>query len=125
MTSDFKPRRWTVFRKAADELLRHRLPAGHLPVVGVSGLDNTGQGTLFDGEEREKQSLVDAVADQIKERFGAAPSGGVARWAEAGASPSRPFYDMTISVEIGRLSRILARISSITLSGRCGHRAFR
>jgi len=25
----------------------------------------------FDGEEREKQSRVDAVADQIKERFGA------------------------------------------------------
>ena len=40
--------------------------------MGVSGLDDTGlvQGTLFDGEERQKQSLVDAVADQIKERFG-------------------------------------------------------
>jgi DNA polymerase IV len=49
---------------------------GHLPVrlvgVGVSGLDDTGvvQGMLFDGEEREKQGRVDAVADEIKERFG-------------------------------------------------------
>jgi DNA polymerase-4 len=63
--------------RVADEMLCHRLPAGHLPVrligVGVSGLDDTGlaQGMLFDGEEREKQSRVDAVADQIKERFGA------------------------------------------------------
>ena len=38
----------------------------------MSGLDDTGlvQGTLFDGQERQKQSLMDAVADQIKERFG-------------------------------------------------------
>ena len=62
--------------RAADELLCHRLPAGHLPVrlvgMGVSGLDDTGlvQGMLFDGEERQKQSRVDAVADEIKERFG-------------------------------------------------------
>ncbi len=63
--------------RAADELLCHRLPSGHLPVrlvgMGVSGLDDTGlvQGLLFDGEEREKHSRVDAVADEIKERFGA------------------------------------------------------
>ncbi len=25
---------------------------------------------LFDGQEREKQSRMDAVADEIKERFG-------------------------------------------------------
>jgi DNA polymerase-4 len=53
-----------------------RLPTGHLPVrlvgMGVSGLDDTGltQGMLFDWEEREKQSRVDAVADEIKERYG-------------------------------------------------------
>jgi len=63
--------------RAAEALLCQRLPAGHLPVrlvgMGVSGLDDTGlvQGMLFDGEEREKQSRVDAVADRIKERFGA------------------------------------------------------
>ncbi len=62
--------------QTADELLCHRLPAGHLPVrlvgMGVSSLDDTGlvQGMLFDGEERQKQSMVDLVADQIKERFG-------------------------------------------------------
>ena len=60
----------------ADELLRHRLPAGHLPIrlvgMGVSSLDDTGlvQGMLFDGEDRQKQSRVDTVADEIKERFG-------------------------------------------------------
>jgi DNA polymerase IV len=43
--------------RAANEMLAHRLPAGHLPVrligMGVSGLDDTGlvQGMLFDGEE--------------------------------------------------------------------------
>jgi len=62
--------------RAADDLLCHRLPAGHLPVrlvgMGVSGLDDTGlvQGMLFDQAERQKQSRVDTVADQIKERFG-------------------------------------------------------
>ena len=66
----------------ADDLLRHRLPAGHLPVrlvgMGVSGLDDTGQvqGMLFDGEDRQKQSRVDAVADEIKERFGRGPAEG-------------------------------------------------
>jgi DNA polymerase IV len=63
--------------RVADELLCNRLPPGHLPVrlvgMGVSGLDDTGlvQGMLFDGEERQRQSRVDAVADQIKEQFGA------------------------------------------------------
>ena len=63
--------------QVADEMLCHRLPAGHLPVrlvgMGISGLDDRGlvQGMLFDGEEREKQSRVDEVADQVKERFGA------------------------------------------------------
>ncbi len=66
-----------VLWRAADQLLCQRLPAGHLPVrllgMGVSGLDDTRQiqGMLFDGEERERQSRVDAVADQIKEKFGA------------------------------------------------------
>ncbi len=64
--------------QAADELLCQRLPAGHLPVrllgVGVSGLDDTGQvqGILFDGDQRARQSQVDAAADQIKARFGTA-----------------------------------------------------
>ncbi len=63
--------------RAADDLLSHRLPAGHLPVrlvgMGVSGLDDSGlvQGMLFDQAERQKQSRADAVADQVKERFGA------------------------------------------------------
>ena len=61
----------------ADELLCHRLPAGHLPVrlvgMGVGGLDDTGlvQGMLFDAGERAKQGRVDDVADEIKEKFGA------------------------------------------------------
>ena len=62
--------------RAADDLLCRRLPAGHLPVrlvgMGVSGLDDAGlaQGMLFDQEDRQKQRQVDAVADEIKERFG-------------------------------------------------------
>jgi DNA polymerase-4 len=62
--------------RAADDLLCNRLPAGHLPVrlvgMGVSGLDDKGlvQGMLFDQAEREKQSRADAVADQVKEKFG-------------------------------------------------------
>ncbi len=62
--------------QAADEMLCHRLPAGHLPVrllgMGVGGLDDTGmrQGLLFDQEQRKKQAGVDAVSDQIRERFG-------------------------------------------------------
>jgi DNA polymerase-4 len=63
--------------RLADELLCNRLPAGHLPVrllgMGVSGLDDTGmtQGMLFDQKDRQKQSQLDAVADEIKNRFGA------------------------------------------------------
>ena len=50
----------------------------HLPVrligMGVSGLDDTGtvQGLLFDREERQKQTRLDTVTDQLKQRFGAA-----------------------------------------------------
>jgi DNA polymerase-4 len=62
--------------QAADTMLCQRLPAGHLPVrllgMGTSGLDDTrlAQRMLFDAEERSKQSRLDAVADEIKERFG-------------------------------------------------------
>jgi len=62
--------------QTANELLCRRLPAGHLPVrllgMGVGGLDDTGlvQGMLFDRAERHKHSRADAVADEIKERFG-------------------------------------------------------
>jgi len=62
--------------QAADEMLCQRLPAGHLPVrllgMGVGGLDDTGlvQGQLFDQEQRQKQAGLDAMADQIRERFG-------------------------------------------------------
>ncbi len=71
-------------------MLCQRLPAGHLPVrllgVGVSGLDDTGQvqGMLFDGQERARQSQVDAVADQIKARFG---SGAIRRGSGAETVP--------------------------------------
>ena len=62
--------------KSADELLCQRLPPGHLPVrllgMGVSGLDDTQllQGQLFDQENRQKQARLDAVADELKKRFG-------------------------------------------------------
>ena len=62
--------------RPADELLRHRLPAGHLAVrllgMGVSGLDDTGlvQGMLFDQEGRERQARLDTVVDELKQRFG-------------------------------------------------------
>jgi len=41
--------------------------------MGVSSLDKTGlvQGMLFDGEERQKQTRLDAVVDELKDRFGA------------------------------------------------------
>ena len=70
--------------RTADSLLSNRLPVGHLPVrlvgMGVSGLDDTGlvQGMLFDGEEREKQSQLDAVADEIKGGLAKLPFVGVA-----------------------------------------------
>lgn len=62
--------------QAADEMLCHRLPAGHLPVrligMGVSALSEKGvvQKLLFDQDERKKQADLDATADQIRERFG-------------------------------------------------------
>ncbi len=62
--------------QSADEMLCHRLPVGHLPVrllgMGVGGFDESGlrQGLLFDPEQRRKQVGVDAVSDQIRERFG-------------------------------------------------------
>ena len=62
--------------QTADELFCHRLPQRHLPLrligMGVSGLDDTGtvQRLLFDQEERHKQTRLDIVADQLKDRFG-------------------------------------------------------
>ncbi len=62
--------------QAADDMLCQRLPSGHIPVrllgMGVSGLDETGlvQGFLFDQDRRKKQTGVDTVSDQIRERFG-------------------------------------------------------
>jgi DNA polymerase-4 len=62
--------------QVAEEMLCHRLPAGHLPVrlvgMGVSGFDESGvrQGLLFDQQDRQKQAGLDTVADQIRERFG-------------------------------------------------------
>jgi DNA polymerase-4 len=62
--------------QAADDMLCHRLPAGHLSVrllgMGVSGFDESGlrQGLLFDQDQRKKQAGVDAVSDQIRDRFG-------------------------------------------------------
>ena len=70
--TDITQELWLV----AEEMLCHRLPAGHLPVrlvgMGVSGFDESGvrQGLLFDEEDRQKQAGLDAVADQIRERFG-------------------------------------------------------
>jgi DNA polymerase-4 len=62
--------------KTADELLCRRLPASHLPVrligMGVSGFDESGlrQKMLFDQDEQQKHANLDAVTDQIRERFG-------------------------------------------------------
>jgi len=62
--------------QAAARILNTRLPAGHLPVrllgVGVHGFDpsSQSQGLLFDHEEQQKQKQLDAVVDQIKDRFG-------------------------------------------------------
>jgi DNA polymerase IV len=62
--------------QAAEEMLCQRMPSGHLPVrllgLGVSGLDDTRvvQGRLFDQEERERHSRIDAVTDEAKQRFG-------------------------------------------------------
>ncbi len=62
--------------EVADELLRRRLPADHLPVrllgMGVSGFDASGrrQGLLFDQGEQRRQAGLDAVTDRIRDRFG-------------------------------------------------------
>jgi DNA polymerase-4 len=70
--------------QAADELLNQRLPNRHLKVrllgMGVSGLDGSGQQqrTLFDGEGHEKQTQLDAVADQIRQQYGSAGLGRAA-----------------------------------------------
>ena len=70
--TDITDELWQV----ADQMLRQRLPVDHLPVrllgMGVGGLDASGvrQGLLFDQDERRKQSGLDAIRDQIRERFG-------------------------------------------------------
>ena len=62
--------------QAADEMLRNRLPSGHLPVrligMGVSGFDGTGlvQGFLFGQDERKKQAGLDMATDQIWDKYG-------------------------------------------------------
>ena len=62
--------------QAADEMLRNRLPSGHLPVrligMGVSGFDGTGlvQGFLFGQDERKKQAGLDVATDQIWDKYG-------------------------------------------------------
>lgn len=61
---------------AAAELLKSRMPAEHPPVrllgMGVSGLDRWEftQRSLFDDAERQRQSRLDAVTDEITARFG-------------------------------------------------------
>ena len=63
-------------REAAAAMLAERLPARRLQVrligVGVSGFENPDQvqRNLFDDGDHERQGRLDAVADQIKERFG-------------------------------------------------------
>lgn len=72
------------------------LPVSHLPVrllgLGASSLDAMAliQGMFFDGEEREKESRVDAVADKIKSGSGPGFCGGSARWAVMGSRQPRP-----------------------------------
>jgi DNA polymerase-4 len=62
--------------EVADEMLCHRLPTGHPPLrllgMGVSSFDGPGpaQLFLFDQEQRKKQAGLDAMRDQIQERFG-------------------------------------------------------
>ncbi len=73
-STDITEELWHV----ADRIFCERLPAGYLPVrllgMGVSGLDDSGvrQGLLFDQQQRKKQSGLDAMRDQIRERFGSA-----------------------------------------------------
>jgi DNA polymerase-4 len=64
--------------QAGTELLRTKLPKGHLPVrllgLGVKGFDDSGcsQRQLFDEPIRERQRQIDRVADEITEKFGRA-----------------------------------------------------
>ena len=59
-------------------LLEQRLPRPLPPVrllgMGVSGLDAAGSGqrqqSLFGAEERARQGELDALSDEIQERFG-------------------------------------------------------
>lgn len=67
-----------VLWRTAAEMLANRLPKNQQrkPVrllgMGISGLDDSGetQGLLFDREERRQQGQVDAVTDEILQRFG-------------------------------------------------------
>jgi len=62
--------------RAATDLLRTKLPGGHLPVrllgFGVKGFDDSGrsQRQLFDEPNRERQRQLDEVADRIAGKFG-------------------------------------------------------
>ena len=62
--------------RTADDLFRNRLPAEHPAVrllgMGVGNLEEKGpaQELLFEKDDREKQSGLDAVTDQIREQFG-------------------------------------------------------
>jgi DNA polymerase-4 len=61
---------------AGTELLRTKLPEGHLPVrllgFGVKGFDDSSQSQrqLFSEPDRERQRQLDVVADQIAGKFG-------------------------------------------------------
>ena len=62
--------------QAGTELLRTKVPEGHVPVrllgFGVKGFDDTGrsQRQLFGEPDRERQRQLDVVADQIAGKFG-------------------------------------------------------
>ncbi len=62
--------------RAGREMLRNRLPNRRLSVrllgIGVTGIVTHGwvQKGLFDDDAREKMGRVDAVSDEIKDRFG-------------------------------------------------------
>ena len=62
--------------QVASKLLDTRLADEHLPVrllgIGVSGIDRSEiqQGTLFDNEQRKKQSQLDKVLDDVDDALG-------------------------------------------------------
>ena len=66
----------TLLWQTAAEMLRTRLPDPLPPVrllgMGASGLDASGQTqrVLFEDEDRRRQSRLDDVTDQIKDRYG-------------------------------------------------------